>query len=157
MNTVQSSLWKKLMYKGQSPLLLMGLPEELSQALVFPVEAEVETVPQREAYGFLLCFSEMVANLAPVVEASAGRLEGDAVYWIAYPKKSSRRYRSDLHRDHEAWKILGKLGMEPVGSVALDDDWSALRFRKVQYIKKITRDSGWIMSEEGRQKQAGNS
>jgi len=31
-------------------------------------------------------------------------------------------------------------GYEPVRQVAIDEDWSALRFRKVEQIKKMTRN-----------------
>jgi hypothetical protein len=34
--------------------------------------------------------------------------------------------------------------------VAIDEDWSALRFRKAEHIKTMTR--GFAMSEEGKKK-----
>jgi hypothetical protein len=73
----------------------------------------------------------------------------DAVLWFAYPKKSSKRYKSDISRD-EGWAPLGELGFEGVRQVAIDEDWSALRFRQAGYIKTMARNQRLAMSEEGR-------
>ena len=77
--------------------------------------------------------------------------EGDAVLWLAYPKVSSKRYRCEFNRD-SGWAVLGKGGYEPVRQVAIDDDWSALRFRKAEYIKSITRDPGGAISQAGKRR-----
>jgi hypothetical protein len=34
---------------------------------------------------------------------------------------------------------MGKAGFEPVRMVAIDEDWSALRFRRVEFIKTMNR------------------
>jgi hypothetical protein len=47
---------------------------------------------------------------------------------------------------------MGGLGYEPVRMVALDEDWSALRFKKAENIKTMTRGVEWRMSEEGKKK-----
>ncbi|MFM7857171.1 MAG: hypothetical protein ACKO96_35940, partial [Flammeovirgaceae bacterium] len=57
----------------------------------------------------------------------------------------------EFNRDN-GWSILGKLGFEPVRMVAIDEDWSALRFRKPKDIKKMTR--GFAMTLEGKRKVA---
>ena len=61
-------------------------------------------------------------------------LTADGTLWFAYPKKSSRKYCSDIYRDH-GWEVLIDRGMHPVRQVSVDDDWSALRFRNSRYIK----------------------
>jgi len=48
--------------------------------------------------------------------------------------------------------VLGKSGFEPVRMVAIDEDWSALRFRKPENIKKMTRS--FAMTAEGKKKVA---
>jgi hypothetical protein len=78
-------------------------------------------------------------------------LEEDALFWFAYPKKSSKKYQCEFNRDN-GWQSLGDLGFEPVRMVAIDEDWSALRFRKAENIKTITRNPDWIMSEQGKKK-----
>ncbi len=46
--------------------------------------------------------------------------------------------------------MLGKLGFEGVRQVAIDEDWSALRFRRVEFIKTMSRDKKRAMSELGK-------
>jgi hypothetical protein len=36
--------------------------------------------------------------------------------------------------------------------VAIDEDWSALRFRRAEFIKTLTRDPGHAMSAAGRRR-----
>jgi hypothetical protein len=66
------------------------------------------------------------------------RIHGDAIIWMCYPKKSSKAYTCNFNRD-TGWAPLGKLGLEPVRQVAIDQDWSALRFRKIEFIPCMTR------------------
>ena len=56
------------------------------------------------------------------------KLKGDAVIWLCYPKMTSKNYKCHFNRD-SGWTSLGKYNLEPVRQVAIDDDFSALRFR----------------------------
>jgi len=47
--------------------------------------------------------------------------------WIAYPKGTSK-VKTDVNRDR-LWEALVPTGWRPVRQVALDDVWSAIRFR----------------------------
>jgi len=76
-----------------------------------------------------------VDTLGPQV---AKKAKGDAVVWFAYPKGSSKKYTSQINRDN-GWAVMGKAGFEPVRMVAIDEDWSALRFRRVEFIKTMNR------------------
>jgi hypothetical protein len=44
--------------------------------------------------------------------------------WVAYPKGN----KADINRD-TLWPIVTEYGLRPNGQVALDEVWSALRFR----------------------------
>jgi hypothetical protein len=52
--------------------------------------------------------------------------ERDRLTWVAYPK--SGQLGTDLNRDSLAQKLLAS-GVQPVRQIAIDDVWSALRFR----------------------------
>jgi hypothetical protein len=65
----------------------------------------------------------------------AGKAEGDALLWFAYPKGTSKNYQCDFNRD-TGWSVIRDAGFDTVRQVAIDDDWSALRFRRVEYIKR---------------------
>ena len=46
--------------------------------------------------------------------------------------------------------MLGHEGFEPVRMVAIDDDWSAKRFRRVSFIKNMTRPKNYRLTERGK-------
>jgi hypothetical protein len=68
-------------------------------------------------------------------------------------KKTSKKYKSEINRD-DGWQVLGQFGFEPVRMVAIDEDWTAIRFRQAEYIKVLTRDKSWAMSKTGKAKAA---
>jgi hypothetical protein len=70
---------------------------------------------------------------------------------MVYLKGSSKRYRCEFNRD-TGWHALGDAGDEPVRQVAIDEDWSALRFRKAEFIKTMTRHPDGALSSAGRTK-----
>ncbi len=52
--------------------------------------------------------------------------------WAAYPKKTSG-IDTDITRDH-GWEALNAAGLRPVRQIAIDDTWSALRFRRPEHV-----------------------
>ena len=88
-------------------------------------------------------------NWTNVAKAIANRAQGDAIVWFAYPKGTSKRYKSEINRD-TGWQALGQAGFEPVRAVAIDEDWSALRFRRVEFIKTMTRAKEHRMTAQGK-------
>jgi hypothetical protein len=50
---------------------------------------------------------------------------------------------------------MGAAGFEPVRQVAIDGDWSAVRFRRVEFIERLTRDPSRAMTREGRRRATG--
>ena len=66
---------------------------------------------------------QRIAILAgPAIEAA----RRDKLAWIAYPKAG--RLGTDLNRDILAATLAGE-GVRPVRQIAIDETWSALRFR----------------------------
>jgi hypothetical protein len=71
---------------------------------------------------FVRTLAAVDAKCDPVLDAA----RMDRIAWLAYPKGGQRG--TDLNRDI-LWKhMLGK-GVQGVRQVAIDDTWSALRFR----------------------------
>jgi len=58
----------------------------------------------------------------PAIEAALR----DKLAWIAYPKAG--QLGTDLNRDILAKSLAGR-GVQPVRQIAIDEVWSALRFR----------------------------
>jgi hypothetical protein len=82
---------------------------------------------------FAVAFVMRPADVDTVAARLLPHAPGDPVIWLAYPKKSSRRYRAELDRDH-GWDAMRAAGFDTVRQVAIDDDWSALRFRRTTSI-----------------------
>lgn len=133
-------LFSKLNHKGQSPIVVAGAPASFEPELAALEGVEVVRDPAGiEAIGFMLAFVTRLAEIEALAPALAARAPGDPVIWFAYPKGSSKRYSCEFNRD-TGWAALGAAGFEPVRQVAIDEDWSALRFRRAEFIKAITRD-----------------
>jgi hypothetical protein len=140
----------KLQIKPGAVVGLLGLPAELQPALAGLWErATVEAVlAPTVPFTTVLAF----ATKLPEVEALAAQLPhapGDVAVWVAYPKTTSKKHRCEFNRD-TGWAALGAAGFEPVSQVAIDEDWSALRFRRVEYIRKMTR--GGAISAVGKER-----
>lgn len=71
---------------------------------------------------FALLFVTKQAQIAKATTKIAERCDGDVVLWIAYPKKTSKKYACDFDRD-QGWEPLGNAGFEAVRQVAIDEDW----------------------------------
>ncbi len=147
-----NALLKKLNFKEHKKLAIINAPEEfLDQMKDFSEYLEVTNKLSDENVSFVLAFvkeQKQIDELAPKIDDVLGK---DGLFWWAYPKGSSKRYKCDFNRD-TGWQIMGKLGYESVRMVAVDEDWSALRFRKVEFVKTMTRDKSWVLTEEGKNK-----
>jgi len=104
-------------------------------------------------FDFVMAFARSAADIARLAQKAAACLGEDGLLWFAYPKKASKRYRTDISRD-DGWLPLGELGFKAVRQIAVDADWSALRFRQVGHIKTLQRKPARAMTSEGK-KQAG--
>lgn len=85
--------------------------------------------------GFALAFAVTKAERDAACAALAAAREADPILWIAYPKASSKRYACEFNRD-SGWDVMRAAGFDSVRMVALDADWSALRFRRVAEISR---------------------
>jgi hypothetical protein len=74
----------------------------------------------------LLIFVVDCATLEQQRTQIATAASSDRLTWVAYPK--SGQLGTDLNRDSLA-ELLTTSGVQPVRQIAIDDVWSALRFR----------------------------
>ena len=103
---------------------------------------------------FCLTFVSKLTEVNRAARLVSKKTRGDAVVWLAYPKASSKSYQCEFNRD-TGWKALGDAGFEGVRQVAIDDDWSALRFRRAEFIKKMTRKTA--ISRKGKARASSKS
>lgn len=146
-----SGLFEKLNVKAKKQVVVLEKPADLELPLEELGDVQVSLEPT-EQIEFVLAFAPMKADVARLAGQIIPHLTVDAVIWFAYPKGSSKRYRSDYNRD-SGWESLGAAGLEPVRQVSIDEDWSALRFRPAEKIKRLTRDPERMLSNEGRSRR----
>ena len=97
------------------------------------------TPKAKVSYGFVLLFTKDKAALDKLLPKALKALKEDGLFWVAYPKKSSA-IKTDITRD-DGWDALQAAGYEAVSLVAIDDTWSALRFRSRTKIPVLNRQS----------------
>lgn len=113
---------------------MLNAPEKLRKIIGLPIEQPDGDID------LLLGFAVDVAALGPLADRMLPIYKRGGSFWVAHPKKSGS-IRSDLSRD-AGWDRLTREGLIPVTQIALDDDWSALRFRYRDEVPKITRKQG---------------
>jgi hypothetical protein len=135
-----SSLFKKLNLGDKTEILVLDPPESFESELSLLQDVSIcRELKAIKRVSFVLAFATRQREVNAAAKMAARKTQGDAVVWIAYPKGTSRNYRCEFNRD-TGWDEFGKAGFEPVRQVAIDQDWSALRFRRVEFIKSMTRD-----------------
>jgi hypothetical protein len=133
------NLLEKLNYKGQKRISILNADESfiisISQYLK-DVTVDFKIDP-RYPYQFIIIFVKSVSEVEQVAPMTIHNLIADGVLWFCYPKKNSKKYSSDINRDH-GWKVLNDAGLFGIRLVAIDEDWSALRFRNKKFIKSAS-------------------
>lgn len=130
------NLISKLNYKGQDRIAVISAEETFLISLTDELKnVVIDTVTDpRYPYSFMIIFVRSVKEVEHHTPFALHNLYADGVLWFCYPKKSSKKYNSDLDRDH-GWKVLNDSGFHGIRIVSIDNDWSALRFRNIKYIK----------------------
>ena len=149
-----SPLFAKLNLKDQREIVVLNAPAsfevELSRLENVSVKRQLS---DKSRIAFALAFVTKQNEVDAAAKSFAKAAEGDAVVWFAYPKGTSKRFKSEINRD-SGWNVLGAAGFEGVRMVAIDEDWSALRFRRAEFIKTMKRDSKYAMSRSSKKKAA---
>ena len=92
--------------------------------LIGPLPDGVNPVAGPSEATTALVFADDAGSLRGILASHGDQLARPEILWVAYPKGN----RADINRD-TLWPILAERGMRPIGQVALDDVWSAMRFR----------------------------
>ena len=95
--------------------------------LVGPLPEGVRPVDAPGLADAALVWADDAASLRAVLGEQQGSLADPDAFWVLYPKGN----RADINRD-SLWPILAEHDMRPISQVAVDDVWSALRFRALR-------------------------
>lgn len=148
-----NAIFKKLNFKSQPAIYIVNAPASFKPEMeeMKEVTSIKTSLSAAKPLEFFLAFVTRQSEVDSLAALITPLIEGDAIIWFAYPKGTSKKYKCEFNRDN-GWKVLGEHGFEGVRMVAIDEDWSALRFRKADHIKKMTRS--FAMSETGKKKVA---
>lgn len=130
-------LLKKMNWKEGMKIRVWNVSTELLE-LVETWKKEGLIASEKEKPGFMLAFVQTEEEVEKYFSQMHELAPEDEAIWMAYPKGTSKRYKSQINRD-KGWKYLGQFEYEVVRQIAIDEDWSALRFRKVRFIKTMIR------------------
>ena len=145
-----TTIFTKLNLKEQREIVVLNAPDSFeSEMKRLKTVSILRDVRKAKRIDFLLAFVTTRQEIDRIANAIARQAEGDAVVWFAYPKGTSKRYRCDVNRD-TGWEPLGKAGFEHVRLVAIDEDWSALRFRRVEFVKTMARRRSFAITKQGK-------
>lgn len=149
-----SPLFRKLNLKSQPTIHVLSAPDSFEPELARLGDIDVRrTLPRARGVEFLLAFVMREQDIEKIASRLSRIAPGDPVIWFAYPKRTSKRYECRIDRD-TGWAALGAAGFEGVRLVAIDEDWSAARFRRAEFIRTMKRDAKRAMSSSGRARTA---
>ena len=129
---------KKLHFKNYNPVLVTGTPVEFYDfQRLFLDFADVHCQPAKDLkYKFVISFVQTIRDVEFLAMNVIPSLENDAIFWVAYPKKTSKKFKSEITRD-QGWDSLRDQGYEGVSMIAIDNDWSAFRLGHVSKVKGL--------------------
>jgi hypothetical protein len=136
-----SSVFEKLNLKEHSEIVVVSAPPSFETELTALQGVTVlRDLKMAKAVHFALVFATQQKEVDSISKVLAAKAHGDALLWFAYPKGTSRNYKCDFNRD-TGWNVIRSVGFDTVRAVAIDEDWSALRFRRVEFIKPSVNKS----------------
>ncbi len=132
------TLFQKLKLEKQDAILVINEPEGFSEELAALVDIEIyESVIQISKIEFALIFVTTIEELENQLPTVMHKLKEDAILWIAHPRKRSEKLYTDI-TDAYAWTLLNRNCFEAVHRLKVNDDWEAVRFRKLEYLQSGT-------------------
>lgn len=128
-----NALAKKLQIKPNSSWLLQNAHAGFIDTLApLPDGAGLAFNTAGNFDGILLFVTNSI-ELATELKVITPLLKENTVLWIIYPKKTSK-IKTDLEM-MGGWDAPAEYGLRPVASAAVNETWTALRFKPVEQVK----------------------
>ena len=132
-----SPMARKLRLAPEHRVAVLNAPDGYVDQLR-PGPSAIETeVGQSEPYDVVLLFVNDVDELRRLGPIAIRAAKANGLLWITYPKGGKTRGVTDLPatpwwvRRDVLGEITSEKGLKPVAFVAIDDNWTALRFKRV--------------------------
>ncbi|MEV0235927.1 hypothetical protein [Nonomuraea sp. NPDC050786] len=114
----------KLLIKPESKV---WISDTAHLPLLGPLPEGARHVEDLKEADVALLFASDSASARQILDRHRDQVTEPPVVWVAYPKGN----KADINRD-TLWPIVGEYGLRPNGQVAVDEVWSALRFRALK-------------------------
>ncbi len=121
-----TALAQKLQIKSGKLIVLnapKGYAEQLTQELK-DLNVSTRAAGQAEA---VLLFVNSLAEVERLAPKAIKVVKPAGMLWMAYAKGTSK-VKTDVNRD-KLWQAVEPIGWQPVRQIALDEVWSAMRFK----------------------------
>lgn len=132
-----SPLAKKLRLVAEHSVAVLNAPDGYV-GLLQPGPRDVTTaLQQAQTFDCVLLFVKNIDELRRLGAGAIAAVRSNGLLWIAYPKGGKTAKDTDLpatpwwvQRD-VLGEITSQTGFKPVAFVAVDDTWTALRFKRI--------------------------
>ncbi|MCJ8209852.1 YdeI/OmpD-associated family protein [Mucilaginibacter sp. RS28] len=126
-------LAKKLQIKPNSTWLFLNTPGNYLETLEPLPDGVVRSTDITGKPDGVQLFVKDSKDLAIALEQLYKVLKPDTILWICYPKRSAG-IPTDLGMTND-WEATVKYHLRPVASSAINDAWTALRFKPIDQVK----------------------
>jgi len=132
-----SPMARKLRLAPEHRVAVLNAPDGYVDQLRPGLSAIETEVGQREPYDVVLLFVKDTDELRRLGPTAIRAAKTNGLLWITYPKGGKTRGVTDLPatpwwvRRDVLGEITSEKGLKAVAFVAIDDNWTALRFKRV--------------------------
>jgi hypothetical protein len=126
-------LASRLQFKEHKALVLVNAPTEAKVALKGALPGVTVGGTNVKTCDAVMAFLPSMKDVLALAPPLLFDVNENALVWLAYPKGSTAAGH-DVNRDTLS-RALEPTGWTPVRQVALDDTWSALRFRPADKVR----------------------
>jgi hypothetical protein len=120
---------KKIRFKDDIEGVILNAPGHITKEF----KKAGFSIANKDKSQFTILFVKDKSEFEKYMKSTINSIEYDSLFWVAYPKRTSK-IETDVNRDI-LWKLAEPLGYRPVSQVAIDSDWSAMRFRPIDKVK----------------------
>lgn len=131
-----SPLAKKLRMKAAHHVVVLNAPPAYLAELA-PAPADLRmAIKTGETYDVVQLFVNNADELRALGAGAVRAVKPDGLLWIAYPKGGKTRGATDLpttpswNKRDVLGEFTGELGYKPVAFLQIDENWTALRFKR---------------------------
>lgn len=121
-----TSLAQKLQIKS-GKLIVLNAPPGYADQLTKELKALTVTTRAAGQAEAVVLFVNSLAEVTARTPKAGQLVKPGGMLWIAYAKGTSK-VKTDVNRD-KLWKVVEPIGWQPNRQIALDEVWSALRFK----------------------------